>query len=156
MWGEATTETPWHAPLAPAGEDEYGVFWEVELLDQGGTAEFLVHRGDDKVSLCLTAIIVSKSTVSTTKSTWQIRSGTDANDSEVCSSDIGCRCQTFALTWNDDRPIRGESGPNFQLGSPHRLVRASSTEPEVWKSVVSERFKPAESIPTAKLALRLK
>ncbi|GAQ85291.1 pullulanase [Klebsormidium nitens] len=48
LWGEATTETPWHAPLEPAGEDGFGVFWEVELLEQGGTAEFLVHRGDEK------------------------------------------------------------------------------------------------------------
>ncbi|MFO7631490.1 MAG: alpha amylase N-terminal ig-like domain-containing protein, partial [Caldilinea sp.] len=48
VWGAAAQETPWAEPLAPAGEDDFGVFWEVPLRAGGDDLGFIIHNGDDK------------------------------------------------------------------------------------------------------------
>ncbi len=56
VWGDAAkASTLWDAPLAPAGFDAFGVFWEVETINmqQNGDLHFQIHQGDVKVFLNL-------------------------------------------------------------------------------------------------------
>jgi hypothetical protein len=56
VWGDAAkASTLWDAPLAPAGFDAFGVFWEVETINmqQNGDLHFQIHQGDVKVLLNL-------------------------------------------------------------------------------------------------------
>ncbi|KAH9562037.1 hypothetical protein CY35_05G052200 [Sphagnum magellanicum] len=51
VWGDAAkASTLWDAPLAPAGFDAFGVFWEVETINmqQNGDLHFQIHQGDVK------------------------------------------------------------------------------------------------------------
>eukprot|EP00271_Cylindrocystis_brebissonii_P021887 TRINITY_DN8144_c0_g1_i1.p1 TRINITY_DN8144_c0_g1~~TRINITY_DN8144_c0_g1_i1.p1 ORF type:complete len:1104 (-),score=220.70 TRINITY_DN8144_c0_g1_i1:358-3669(-) len=50
LWGDTPAGTAWDAPLKPAGEDKYGVFWKVPVAPGDGSqnVSFLVHRGDQK------------------------------------------------------------------------------------------------------------
>ncbi len=40
----------WGAPLAPAGKNEFGVFWQADLKDFGSAAKvnYIIHKGDTK------------------------------------------------------------------------------------------------------------
>lgn len=48
VWGSAAQETLWAEPLAPAGEDDFGVFWVVPLAMGASELGFIIHRGDEK------------------------------------------------------------------------------------------------------------
>ncbi|GIK73068.1 MAG: alpha-amylase [Chloroflexota bacterium] len=48
VWGAAAQETAWAEPLAPAGEDDFGVFWVVPLAAGSDALGFIIHRGDEK------------------------------------------------------------------------------------------------------------
>ncbi|MGL4648571.1 MAG: pullulanase-associated domain-containing protein, partial [Caldilineaceae bacterium] len=47
-WRAAVTETAWSEPLAPAGSDDFGVFWEVPVKLDAGELGLIVHKGDEK------------------------------------------------------------------------------------------------------------
>lgn len=46
IWGRIASPTEWNSPLAPAGSDEFGIYWEVDAMD--GEVHFVVHQGDSK------------------------------------------------------------------------------------------------------------
>lgn len=48
VWGAAAQETLWTEPLAPAGSDAFGVFWEVPLRTDADELGFIIHNGDAK------------------------------------------------------------------------------------------------------------
>ena len=48
VWGAAAQETPWAEPLAPAGSDDFGIFWEVPLRAGADELGFIIHNGDAK------------------------------------------------------------------------------------------------------------
>ncbi len=48
VWEDAAEETTWEEGLEPAGQDDYGVYWNVPLADAAERLNFIVHRGDEK------------------------------------------------------------------------------------------------------------
>ncbi len=48
VWAAAAQETAWAEPLAPAGNDDFGVFWEVPLQSGADELGFIIHNGDAK------------------------------------------------------------------------------------------------------------
>ncbi|MEZ4631376.1 MAG: pullulanase-type alpha-1,6-glucosidase [Deinococcales bacterium] len=48
VWEDTTEEVTWQSPLAPAGEDDYGIYWEVNLKENAQKLGFIVHQGDSK------------------------------------------------------------------------------------------------------------
>jgi pullulanase len=48
VWGKTPLEVTWGAPLGPAGEDEFGLYWEVELNAGASSLNYIIHRGDEK------------------------------------------------------------------------------------------------------------
>lgn len=48
VWGDSMVKTSWDEALTPAGEDTYGVFWNISATPGGKTVDFLVHKGDWK------------------------------------------------------------------------------------------------------------
>ena len=44
VWGAAAEATSWAEPLAPAGEDDFGLFWHVPLADGSSELGFIIHR----------------------------------------------------------------------------------------------------------------
>ncbi|CAN5903445.1 hypothetical protein BH24DEI2_BH24DEI2_11230 [soil metagenome] len=48
VWEDAAEETAWDNGLEPAGQDDYGVYWNVALADAAERLNFIVHRGDEK------------------------------------------------------------------------------------------------------------
>ena len=48
VWGETPLEVTWGTPLRPAGEDEFGIYWEVELNPEASSLNYIIHRGDEK------------------------------------------------------------------------------------------------------------
>lgn len=56
-WGLHTWQNPdkplpgvsWGTPLQPAGKDDFGVFWTMDLAEYGdGVVNYIVHQGDRK------------------------------------------------------------------------------------------------------------
>ena len=51
LWGDAIDPaegTDWTAPKKPTGEDEFGMYWDVQLADPTLPLNFIIHRGDAK------------------------------------------------------------------------------------------------------------
>ncbi|MBP8124879.1 MAG: hypothetical protein KBG20_20035, partial [Caldilineaceae bacterium] len=48
VWEDTVEAVTWGEPLAPAGEDDYGLFWVVRLADNPAQIGFIVHAGDLK------------------------------------------------------------------------------------------------------------
>ena len=51
LWGDAidpSEATDWTAPKKPTGIDEYGAFWNIQIVDSSKPVNFIVHRGDVK------------------------------------------------------------------------------------------------------------
>nr|WP_260408027.1 pullulanase-type alpha-1,6-glucosidase [Planomonospora venezuelensis] len=48
LWGDVANPTEWAAPLMPAGEDGFGVFFRVPLKEGAKNVSYIVHKGDDK------------------------------------------------------------------------------------------------------------
>ncbi len=48
VWEDVAEETTWENGLEPAGQDSYGVYWDVALADDAERLGFIVHRGDEK------------------------------------------------------------------------------------------------------------
>ncbi|ETK37333.1 pullulanase-type alpha-1,6-glucosidase, partial [Microbispora sp. ATCC PTA-5024] len=47
-WGDAEGSVEWGSPLAPAGTDAFGVYFEVPLKEGARTLGWIVHKGDQK------------------------------------------------------------------------------------------------------------
>ncbi len=47
-WGPTSESVTWEAPLQPAGEDEYGLYWLVEMEPGATMLNYIVHNGDQK------------------------------------------------------------------------------------------------------------
>ncbi len=48
VWEDTTQPTEWENGLEISGEDEYGVYWDVGLMENAETLNFIVHKGDEK------------------------------------------------------------------------------------------------------------
>ena len=48
IWEDTTDEVSWENGLDIAGEDDYGVYWDVNLSEDASRVGFIVHRGDEK------------------------------------------------------------------------------------------------------------
>jgi pullulanase-type alpha-1,6-glucosidase len=51
LWGDAidpSESTSWDAPKMPDGIDDYGAFWEVQIVDALQPVNFIIHQGDEK------------------------------------------------------------------------------------------------------------
>ncbi|MBW7883112.1 MAG: alpha amylase N-terminal ig-like domain-containing protein [Caldilineaceae bacterium] len=48
VWADAAQETLWAEPLAPAGSDDFGLYWEVPLRAGAQELGFIIHKGDEK------------------------------------------------------------------------------------------------------------
>jgi hypothetical protein len=51
LWGDAINPlegTVWSSPKPPTGIDDYGAFWEVQIVDSSQPVNFIIHRGDTK------------------------------------------------------------------------------------------------------------
>ncbi len=51
LWGDgidSSDVTGWTHPKPPTGIDDYGAFWEVQIVDSSQPVDFIIHRGDAK------------------------------------------------------------------------------------------------------------
>ncbi len=50
VWGPTPLEgtVTWGSPLPPVGQDEYGIYWVVEVNADADHLNYIVHRGDEK------------------------------------------------------------------------------------------------------------
>ncbi len=50
VWGDTPLEgeVTWGAPLPPAGEDDFGLYWVVEMNPGAKALNYIIHRGDEK------------------------------------------------------------------------------------------------------------
>jgi pullulanase-type alpha-1,6-glucosidase len=51
LWGSAidpSEATDWPSPKKPTGFDDYGPFWEIQIVDASQPVNFIIHRGDTK------------------------------------------------------------------------------------------------------------
>ena len=48
VWGPTTESVTWTSPLEPAGEDEYGLYWTVNMAEGASLLNYIVHQGDQK------------------------------------------------------------------------------------------------------------
>lgn len=49
VWGPTTVEgVTWGAPLLPAGQDDYGIYWIITMAADADHLNYIVHNGDTK------------------------------------------------------------------------------------------------------------
>jgi pullulanase-type alpha-1,6-glucosidase len=51
LWGEAIDPaevTDWSSPKPPTGIDDYGLYWDVSIVNPSLAVNFIIHRGDEK------------------------------------------------------------------------------------------------------------
>jgi pullulanase-type alpha-1,6-glucosidase len=51
LWGEAIHPdegTAWDAPKPPTGTDDFGLYWDISIVDATQAVNFIIHRGDEK------------------------------------------------------------------------------------------------------------
>jgi len=51
LWGDAINPsegTDWSNPKKPTGLDDYGPYWQVQIVDASQLVNFIIHRGDTK------------------------------------------------------------------------------------------------------------
>jgi pullulanase len=48
VWEDTTDEVTWESGLEIAGEDDYGVYWDVNLAEGAEQVGFIIHKGDEK------------------------------------------------------------------------------------------------------------
>jgi pullulanase-type alpha-1,6-glucosidase len=49
LWGDAIDPlegTGWDTPKEPTGIDDYGAFWQIQIVDASQPVNFIIHRGD--------------------------------------------------------------------------------------------------------------
>jgi pullulanase-type alpha-1,6-glucosidase len=51
LWGDAidpSEGTSWTSPKPPTGIDDFGAFWEIQIVDSSQPVNYIIHRGDNK------------------------------------------------------------------------------------------------------------
>eukprot|EP00898_Chlorokybus_atmophyticus_P001882 jgi/Chlat1/2695/Chrsp180S02860 len=48
VWGDVVTPTSWDGALQPTGQDAFGPYFDVPLMENADSFGFLVHKGEDK------------------------------------------------------------------------------------------------------------
>jgi pullulanase len=50
VWGPTNleVEVTWTSPLLPAGQDEYGLYWVIDMQEDAPNVNYIVHKGDEK------------------------------------------------------------------------------------------------------------
>jgi pullulanase-type alpha-1,6-glucosidase len=51
LWGEAIHPdegTQWDTPKPPTGTDDFGLYWDISIIDATQAVNFIIHRGDEK------------------------------------------------------------------------------------------------------------
>ncbi|HKI80669.1 MAG TPA: pullulanase-associated domain-containing protein, partial [Pseudodesulfovibrio sp.] len=50
IWGptDLADAVTWTSPLQPTGQDEYGLYWVIDLQPEADYVNYIVHRGDEK------------------------------------------------------------------------------------------------------------
>jgi pullulanase len=48
VWEDTTDEVTWEEGLAIAGQDDYGVYWDVTLAEGAERIGFIIHKGEEK------------------------------------------------------------------------------------------------------------
>lgn len=48
LWEDTPERTDWNSPFPPAGEDPYGLYWDLRLNEGAEKVGFIVHKGDQK------------------------------------------------------------------------------------------------------------
>lgn len=50
VWGPTDLENDvtWTSPLLPAGQDEYGLYWIIDMEEDASNLNYIVHKGDEK------------------------------------------------------------------------------------------------------------
>ena len=48
VWEDADEQVTWPNPLAPAGEDPFGLWWDVRIKVDAAKIGFIIHSGDNK------------------------------------------------------------------------------------------------------------
>lgn len=51
LWGDAidpSEATEWTSPRKPTGFDDYGAYWDIQVVDASQPVSFIIHRGDQK------------------------------------------------------------------------------------------------------------
>lgn len=48
VWEDTSESVSWEAGLEPAGTDDFGVYWDVGLVEGAQTLGFIIHQGDEK------------------------------------------------------------------------------------------------------------
>ncbi len=48
VWEDTEESVEWTSPLEPAGEDDFGAYWDIKLTAEPVKVGFIIHRGDSK------------------------------------------------------------------------------------------------------------
>jgi pullulanase len=50
VWGPTplASSVSWQSPLAPSGQDEFGIYWLIEMDDGAELLNYIIHKGDEK------------------------------------------------------------------------------------------------------------
>jgi pullulanase len=48
VWEDTADDVTWESGLEIAGEDDYGVYWDVNLVEGAELLGFIIHKGDEK------------------------------------------------------------------------------------------------------------
>ena len=48
VWGDTEESVLWTEPLPPAGQDPYGLYWDIRLTEGAAEVGFIIHKGDTK------------------------------------------------------------------------------------------------------------
>lgn len=48
VWEDTSETVSWEAGLEPTGTDDFGVYWDVGLVEGAQTLGFIIHQGDEK------------------------------------------------------------------------------------------------------------
>ncbi len=51
LWGDAIHPdevTDWEEPKLPTGTDDFGLYWDIAIVDASQAVNFIIHRGDEK------------------------------------------------------------------------------------------------------------
>lgn len=140
VWGPTAEEgVTWTSPLQPDGQDEYGLYWLVDMQPGAEVLNYIVHKGDEKdpgpdQSLDITTL---------GNKVWLIQgSGEQFSDPETAKEallvagvgDIKNQAQAYWLArdtiawpieYGDRAIFRLHTAPRAASGSPSRDCRAA-------------------------------
>ena len=48
VWGSIEEDVTWEDPMDPVAEDDYGIYWEVNMAPDSKSLNYIIHKGDEK------------------------------------------------------------------------------------------------------------